>query len=204
MIFGISIKNCIKRSVLYQALIFESYYSLRNAYRTYNILYANFVEFMVSLGYDKKYAKSLYPEKQELFNKIVFIGMIVLACFSIVGFRLFQLLSGLVLMAVVLVYHNPVPQIKELMEQGVMPSFENAGKYMEAIDYELLMAVGLGIAMIANAFMPVDSCEEKGEKEKEIEQEKVNEKGKEENKGNKGNKGNTKGGKDDKKKKKKD
>lgn len=204
MIRDINIKNSIKRFFLYFPLIIESYYRLYNSYLTFHILHRNFEDFFVSLGYDKQFFEELVSEEddQEIIYKIVYISLIVLACFSIVGFRLFQLLSSLLFMTVVLLYHNPVPQIKELREQGVMLNWDNIGKFIEAIDYELLISIGIGAAMIANAFLPTDNCEEK----KEIEVENKNEdiKIKEEPKENKDN---TKGGnenKDKKKKKKRD
>lgn len=207
MIFGISLKNSLRRSLLYQPLIISSYYKLESTWRTYFFLRANLVDFFMSLGYPKSFIKDKYPEEEEIVYKIVFITVIVIASFAIIGFRIFQVLSALVLFILGLLYHNPIPAIKGLISEGVPLNYENAAKYLEALDYELFLCFGLGIAMIANAFLPVDSAQEKGkekEKEKKTAIEEVAEPPKKEDKEAENKNINTDKNKDSKKKKKKD
>ena len=164
--------NFIKRSFLYQILIIISSLKLKDAWRYNKAFVQRIVDLLASINLSEKWANYL-PKNKESTHKGFLITLIVLASFSILNLSFFKVLSAIGCILLAFIYHNPIPNIKNLIakkEPCTWTTFEQNLPEMEFIIY-----ICLAFGMLANAFS-CSTCsldkekekEEKKEEEKEI------------------------------------
>ena len=164
--------NFIKRSFLYQILIIISSLKLKDAWRYNKAFVQRIVDLLASINLSEKWANYL-PKNKEYTHKGFLITLIVLASFSILNLSFFKVLSAIGCILLAVIYHNPIPNIKNLIakkEPCTWTTFEQNLPEMEFIIY-----ICLAFGMLANAFA-CSTCsldkekekEEKKEEEKEI------------------------------------
>ena len=164
--------NFIKRSFLYQILIIISSLKLKDAWRYNKAFVQRIVDLLASINLSEKWANYL-PKNKEYTHKGFLITLIVLASFSILNLSFFKVLSAIGCILLAFIYHNPIPNIKNLIakkEPCTWTTFEQNLPEMEFIIY-----ICLAFGMLANAFS-CSTCsldkekekEEKKEEEKEI------------------------------------
>ena len=164
--------NFIKRSFLYQILIIISSLKLKDAWRYNKAFVQRIVDLLASINLSEKWANYL-PKNKEYTHKGFLISLIVLASFSILNLSFFKVLSAIGCILLAFIYHNPIPNIKNLIakkEPCTWTTFEQNLPEMEFIIY-----ICLAFGMLANAFS-CSTCsldkekekEEKKEEEKEI------------------------------------
>ena len=164
--------NFIKRSFLYQILIIISSLKLKDAWRYNKAFVQRIVDLLASINLSEKWANYL-PKNKEYTHKGFLITLIVLASFSILNLSFFKVLSAIGCILLAFIYHNPIPNIKNLIakkEPCTWTTFEQNLPEMEFIIY-----ICLAFGMLANAFA-CSTCsldkekekEEKKEEEKEI------------------------------------
>ena len=164
--------NFIKRSFLYQILIIIASLKLKDAWRYNKAFVRRIVDLLASANLPEKWANYL-PKNKEYTHNGFLITLIVLASFSILNLSFFKVLSAIGCILLAFIYHNPIPNIKNLIakkEPCTWTTFEQNLPEMEFIIY-----ICLAFGMLANAFS-CSTCsldkdkekEEKKEKEKEI------------------------------------
>ena len=200
--------NFIKRSFLYQILIIIATLKLRNAFRYNKAFIQRIADFLKSVNLPEGWVNYL-PKNKEYTHKGFLITLIVLASFSILNIGFFKLLSAIGCILLAFLYHNPIPNIKNLISQKVpctWATFEQNLPEMEFIIY-----ICLAFAMLANTFSATTcDIDKKDKKEEEkinpptVEEIKEIPKSKKEKKeANKNNKNNTNKNKNKKNSKKK-
>ena len=155
--------NFIKRSFLYQILIIISSLKLKDAWRYNKAFVQRIVDLLASANLPEKWANYL-PKNKEYTHKGFLITLIVLASFSILNLSFFKVLSAIGCILLAFIYHNPIPNIKNLIakkEPCTWTSFEQNLPEMEFIIY-----ICLAFGMLANAFS-CSTCSLDKEKEKE-------------------------------------
>jgi len=188
--------NFIKRSFLYQILIIIATLKLRNAFRYNKAFIQRIADFLKSVNLPEEWVNYL-PKNKEYTHKGFLITLIVLASFSILNLGFFKLLSAIGCILLAFLYHNPIPNIKNLISQKVpctWATFEQNLPEMEFIIY-----ICLAFAMLANTFSATTcDIDKKDKKEEEkinpptVEENKEAPKSKKEKKeANKNNKNNT-------------
>ena len=188
--------NFIKRSFLYQILIIIATLKLRNAFRYNKAFIQRIADFLKSVNLPEGWVNYL-PKNKEYTHKGFLITLIVLASFSILNLGFFKLLSAIGCILLAFLYHNPIPNIKNLISQKVpctWATFEQNLPEMEFIIY-----ICLAFAMLANTFSSTTcDIDKKDKKEEEkinpptVEENKEAPKSKKEKKeANKNNKNNT-------------
>ena len=188
--------NFIKRSFLYQILIIIATLKLRNAFRYNKAFIQRIADFLKSVNLPEGWVNYL-PKNKEYTHKGFLITLIVLASFSILNLGFFKLLSAIGCILLAFLYHNPIPNIKNLISQKVpctWATFEQNLPEMEFIIY-----ICLAFAMLANTFSATTcDIDKKDKKEEEkinpptVEEIKETPKSKKEKKeANKNNKNNT-------------
>jgi len=188
--------NFIKRSFLYQILIIIATLKLRNAFRYNKAFIQRIADFLKSVNLPEGWVNYL-PKNKEYTHKGFLITLIVLASFSILNLGFFKLLSAIGCILLAFLYHNPIPNIKNLISQKVpctWATFEQNLPEMEFIIY-----ICLAFAMLANTFSATTcDIDKKDKKEEEkinpptVEENKEAPKSKKEKKeANKNNKNNT-------------
>ena len=188
--------NFIKRSFLYQILIIIATLKLRNAFRYNKAFIQRIADFLKSVNLPEGWVNYL-PKNKEYTHKGFLITLIVLASFSILNIGFFKLLSAIGCILLAFLYHNPIPNIKNLISQKVpctWATFEQNLPEMEFIIY-----ICLAFAMLANTFSSTTcDIDKKDKKEEEkinpptVEEIKETPKSKKEKKeANKNNKNNT-------------
>ena len=188
--------NFIKRSFLYQILIIIATLKLKNAFRYNKAFVQRIADFLNSVNLPEGWVNYL-PKNKEYTHKGFLITLIVLASFSILNIGFFKLLSAIGCILLAFLYHNPIPNIKNLISQKVpctWATFEQNLPEMEFIIY-----ICLAFAMLANTFSATTcDIDKKDKKEEEkinpptVEEKKEAPKSKKEKKeANKNNKNNT-------------
>ena len=160
--------NFIKRSFLYQILIIIATLKLRNAFRYNKAFIQRIADFLKSVNLPEGWVNYL-PKNKEYTHKGFLITLIVLASFSILNIGFFKLLSAIGCILLAFLYHNPIPNIKNLISQKVpctWATFEQNLPEMEFIIY-----ICLAFAMLANAFSSTTCDIDKKDKKEE---EKIN------------------------------
>ena len=160
--------NFIKRSFLYQILIIIASLKLKNAFRYNRAFVQRISDFLTSINLSEKWVEYL-PRNKEYTHKGFLITLIVLASFSILNLGFFKLLSAIGCILLAFLYHNPIPNIKNLISQKVpctWATFEQNLPEMEFIIY-----ICLAFAMLANTFSATTCDIDKKDKKEE---EKIN------------------------------
>ena len=160
--------NFIKRSFLYQILIIIATLKLRNAFRYNKAFVQRIADFLKSVNLPEGWVNYL-PKNKEYTHKGFLITLIVLASFSILNIGFFKLLSAIGCILLAFLYHNPIPNIKNLISQKVpctWATFEQNLPEMEFIIY-----ICLAFAMLANTFSATTCDIDKKDKKEE---EKIN------------------------------
>ena len=160
--------NFIKRSFLYQILIIIATLKLRNAFRYNKAFVQRIADFLKSVNLPEEWVNYL-PKNKEYTHKGFLITLIVLASFSILNIGFFKLLSAIGCILLAFLYHNPIPNIKNLISQKVpctWATFEQNLPEMEFIIY-----ICLAFAMLANTFSSTTCDIDKKDKKEE---EKIN------------------------------
>ena len=160
--------NFIKRSFLYQILIIIATLKLRNAFRYNKAFIQRIADFLKSVNLPEGWVNYL-PKNKEYTHKGFLITLIVLASFSILNIGFFKLLSAIGCILLAFLYHNPIPNIKNLISQKVpctWATFEQNLPEMEFIIY-----ICLAFAMLANTFSSTTCDIDKKDKKEE---EKIN------------------------------
>ena len=160
--------NFIKRSFLYQILIIIATLKLRNAFRYNKAFIQRIADFLKSVNLPEGWVNYL-PKNKEYTHKGFLITLIVLASFSILNLGFFKLLSAIGCILLAFLYHNPIPNIKNLISQKVpftWATFEQNLPEMEFIIY-----ICLAFAMFANTFSSTTCDIDKKDKKEE---EKIN------------------------------
>ena len=160
--------NFIKRSFLYQILIIIATLKLRNAFRYNKAFIQRIADFLKSINLPEGWVNYL-PKNKEYTHKGFLITLIVLASFSILNLGFFKLLSAIGCILLAFLYHNPIPNIKNLISQKVpctWATFEQNLPEMEFIIY-----ICLAFAMLANTFSATTCDIDKKDKKEE---EKIN------------------------------
>ena len=160
--------NFIKRSFLYQILIIIATLKLRNAFRYNKAFVQRIADFLYSVNLPERWVEYL-PKNKEYTHKGFLITLIVLASFSILNLGFFKILSAIGCILLAFLYHNPIPNIKNLISQKVpctWATFEQNLPEMEFIIY-----ICLAFAMLANTFSPT-TCDK--DKKDTKEEEKIN------------------------------
>jgi len=160
--------NFIKRSFLYQILIIIATLKLRNAFRYNKAFIQRIADFLKSVNLPEGWVNYL-PKNKEYTHKGFLITLIVLASFSILNLGFFKLLSAIGCILLAFLYHNPIPNIKNLISQKVpctWATFEQNLPEMEFIIY-----ICLAFAMLANTFSSTTCYIDKKDKKEE---EKIN------------------------------
>ena len=160
--------NFIKRSFLYQILIIIATLKLRNAFRYNKAFVQRIADFLNSVNLPEGWVNYL-PKNKEYTHKGFLITLIVLASFSILNIGFFKLLSAIGCILLAFLYHNPIPNIKNLISQKVpctWATFEQNLPEMEFIIY-----ICLAFAMLANTFSATTCDIDKKDKKEE---EKIN------------------------------
>ena len=160
--------NFIKRSFLYQILIIIATLKLRNAFRYNKAFIQRIADFLNSVNLPEGWVNYL-PKNKEYTHKGFLITLIVLASFSILNIGFFKLLSAIGCILLAFLYHNPIPNIKNLISQKVpctWATFEQNLPEMEFIIY-----ICLAFAMLANTFSATTCDIDKKDKKEE---EKIN------------------------------
>ena len=160
--------NFIKRSFLYQILIIIATLKLRNAFRYNKAFIQRIADFLNSVNLPEGWVNYL-PKNKEYTHKGFLITLIVLASFSILNLGFFKLLSAIGCILLAFLYHNPIPNIKNLISQKVpctWATFEQNLPEMEFIIY-----ICLAFAMLANTFSSTTCDIDKKDKKEE---EKIN------------------------------
>ena len=160
--------NFIKRSFLYQILIIIATLKLRNAFRYNKAFIQRIADFLKSVNLPEGWVNYL-PKNKEYTHKGFLITLIVLASFSILNLGFFKLLSAIGCILLAFLYHNPIPNIKNLISQKVpctWATFEQNLPEMEFIIY-----ICLAFAMLANTFSATTCDIDKKDKKEE---EKIN------------------------------
>ena len=160
--------NFIKRSFLYQILIIIATLKLRNAFRYNKAFIQRIADFLKSVNLPEEWVNYL-PKNKEYTHKGFLITLIVLASFSILNLGFFKLLSAIGCILLAFLYHNPIPNIKNLISQKVpctWATFEQNLPEMEFIIY-----ICLAFAMLANTFSATTCDIDKKDKKEE---EKIN------------------------------
>ena len=163
--------NFIKRSFLYQILIIISSLKLKDAWRYNKAFVQRIVDLLSSANLPEKWANYL-PKNKEYTHKGFLITLIVLASFSILNLSFFKVLSAIGCILLAFIYHNPIPNIKNLIakkEPCTWTTFEQNLPEMEFIIY-----ICLAFGMLANAFS-CSTCSLDKDKEKEKEEKKEEE-----------------------------
>ena len=163
--------NFIKRLFLYQILIIIATLKLRNAFRYNKAFIQRIADFLKSVNLPEGWVNYL-PKNKEYTHKGFLITLIVLASFSILNLGFFKLLSAIGCILLAFLYHNPIPNIKNLISQKVpctWATFEQNLPEMEFIIY-----ICLAFGMLANAFS-CSTCSLDKDKEKEKEEKKEEE-----------------------------
>ena len=160
--------NFIKRSFLYQILIIIATLKLRNAFRYNKAFIQRIADFLKSVNLPEGWVNYL-PKNKEYTHKGFLITLIVLASFSILNLGFFKILSAIGCILLAFLYHNPIPNIKNLISQKVpctWATFEQNLPEMEFIIY-----ICLAFAMLANTFSSTTCDIDKKDKKEE---EKIN------------------------------
>ena len=160
--------NFIKRSFLYQILIIIATLKLRNAFRYNKAFVQRIADFLNSVNLPEGWVNYL-PKNKEYTHKGFLITLIVLASFSILNLGFFKVLSAIGCILLAFLYHNPIPNIKNLISQKVpctWATFEQNLPEMEFIIY-----ICLAFAMLANTFSATTCDIDKKDKKEE---EKIN------------------------------
>ena len=160
--------NFIKRSFLYQILIIIATLKLRNAFRYNKAFIQRIADFLKSVNLPEEWVNYL-PKNKEYTHKGFLITLIVLASFSILNIGFFKLLSAIGCILLAFLYHNQIPNIKNLISQKVpctWATFEQNLPEMEFIIY-----ICLAFAMLANTFSATTCDIDKKDKKEE---EKIN------------------------------
>ena len=160
--------NFIKRSFLYQILIIIATLKLRNAFRYNKAFIQRIADFLKSVNLPEEWVNYL-PKNKEYTHKGFLITLIVLASFSILNLSFFKVLSAIGCILLGFLYHNPIPNIKNLISQKVpctWATFEQNLPEMEFIIY-----ICLAFAMLANTFSATTCDIDKKDKKEE---EKIN------------------------------
>ena len=145
---------------------------LKDVWRTNKAFVQRIFDLLASINLSEKWANYL-PKNKEYTHKGFLITLIVLASFSILNLSFFKVLSAIGCILLAFIYHNPIPNIKNLIakkEPCTWTTFEQNLPEMEFIIY-----ICLAFGMLANAFS-CSTCsldkekekEEKKEEEKEI------------------------------------
>ena len=153
-------------------MIIISSLKLKDAWRYNKAFVQRIVDLLASINLSEKWANYL-PKNKEYTHKGFLITLIVLASFSILNLSFFKVLSAIGCILLAFIYHNPIPNIKNLIakkEPCTWTTFEQNLPEMEFIIY-----ICLAFGMLANAFS-CSTCsldkekekEEKKEEEKEI------------------------------------
>ena len=143
------IRNFFRRTFLYQILIIIAALKLQNAFR-YNKEFINRIAtFLESINLPQTLVKKL-PKNKELTHKGFLITLIVLASFSILGFNLFKILSGIGCILLAFLYHNPIPKYKELFKSKMSLNAETLEQNLPELEFILYICIAF--AMFGNAF----------------------------------------------------
>ena len=189
--------NFIKRSFLYQILIIISSLKLKDAWRYNKAFVQRIVDLLESMNLPEKWADYL-PKNKEYTHKGFLITLIVLASFSILNLSFFKVLSAIGCILLAFIYHNPIPNIKNLIAKKEPCTWTNFEQNLPEMEFIIYICLAFG--MLANAFS-CSTCsldkekekEEKKEEEKEIaiikeENKEINKKEKKESNKNNSNK----------------
>ena len=152
-------------------MIIISSLKLKDAWRYNKAFVQRIVDLLVSANLPEKWANYL-PKNKEYTHKGFLITLIVLASFSILNLSFFKVLSAIGCILLAFIYHNPIPNIKNLIakkEPCTWTTFEQNLPEMEFIIY-----ICLAFGMLANAFS-CSTCSLDKDKEKEKEEKKEEE-----------------------------
>ena len=164
--------NFIKRSFLYQILIIISSLKLKDAWRYNKAFVQRIVDLLASINLSEKWANYL-PKNKEYTHKGFLITLIVLASFSILNLSFFKVLSAIGCILLAFIYHNPIPNIKNLIAKKEPCTWTTFEQNLPEMEFNIYICLAFG--MLANAFS-CSTCsldkekekEEKKEEEKEI------------------------------------
>ena len=164
--------NFIKRSFLYQILIIIASLKLKNAFRYNRAFVQRIVDFLTSINLSEKWVEYL-PRNKEYTHKGFLITLIVLASFSILNLSFFKVLSAIGCILLGFLYHNPIPNIKNLISKKVPCIWATFEENLPEMEFIIYMCLSFG--MLANAFScstcnkdTVKEEKEKKEEEKDI------------------------------------
>ena len=110
---------------------------LKDAWRYNKAFVQRIVDLLASANLPEKWANYL-PKNKEYTHKGFLITLIVLASFSILNLSFFKVLSAIGCILLAFIYHNPIPNIKNLIakkEPCTWTTFEQNLPEMEFIIY---------------------------------------------------------------------
>ena len=163
--------NFIKRSFLYQILIIIASLKLKDAFRYNRAFVQRIVDFLTSINLSEKWVEYL-PRNKEYTHKGFLITLIVLASFSILNLSFFKILSAIGCILLGFLYHNPIPNIKNLISKKVPCTWVTLEENLPEMEFIIYMCLAFG--MLANAFS-CSTCNKDTKKEEKEEKEKKEE-----------------------------
>lgn len=165
------IKNCLKRTILFQFPIVYGIFKMPSAWQMHKQFGELIKKFFISLNLNMKLYKKL-PKNKEWVYKSYLILLIVVGAFSILGSSVFQFLCGLLMVFSAFLLYNPFLKCKELKEQNIPFDCNNMLKFLP--DLEFLLFLCVGFCMLGVCFKPAEEiCEEKEEEIEEVKEEKT-------------------------------
>ena len=168
-------KDCIKRTFLYQFLIFFSIFRLSDTYQYSDDFQRKLIFLFKQLHLSPKILKYQMQDKERIY--IIFLyQLIIISILSILNIKFFQFICGLCCFFIAFMYYNPSKDLFLQLKEKI--SNDNLENNLPSINF--IICICIGFAMIANCFsekLTKDNFEKKPIQKKEGK--KVEEKNKE-------------------------
>ena len=158
MKIGNLIFDIFKRSILYQYLLLFSILRLTEAFRFHHDFYYRLTNLFKKIGISPNFLKKIDTEIQ---YKLFLISIIILSSLSILGLKIFIIITGLISIFTGFLYFYPDNNV----------TF-NIKSFKEEFSIQFLLFITLGIGIISSAFNLNENLVKKFEKTKDVKENK--------------------------------
>ena len=158
MKIGNLIFDIFKRSILYQYLLLFSILRLTEAFRFHHDFYYRLTKLFKKIGITPNFLNKIDTEIQ---YKLFLISIIILSSLSILGLKIFIILTGITSIFTGFLYFYP---------DNSVPF--NITSFKEEFSIQFLLFITLGIGIISSAFNLNENLVKKFEKTKDIKENK--------------------------------
>ena len=140
-------KDCIKRTFLYQFLIFFSIFRLSDTYQYSDDFQRKLIFLFKQLHLSPKILPNQMQDKEFLYLSFLIL-LIVISVLSILGIKFFQFICGLCCFFIAFMYYNPSKDLFLQLKEKI--SNDNLENNLPSINF--IICICIGFAMIANCF----------------------------------------------------